>query len=212
MASSFLLRWLLLFLSSLCWESVSLLQLKTCSEQMQQKRTCGLRELQVALLVATVKHGDGPGERIKWDIQFSSWNAVAFSVFWNCDVAVMLETFRLPFAVYVLVETFLVALHISCQIQLQVGLGFLHPTSQGWTATLYPSLGHLRILNSAILWLLQWRLPLTFTSLTSSCLFVSIRCSRTPFLVGLLVTCVSKLLTVLSRHALVCLGPAVLSF
>ena len=51
---------------------------------------------------------------------------------------------------------------------------------------------HLGILNSTMSWSLQPRLPLTFTSLTSSSFFVRIGSSRACALCGSLITCVRR--------------------
>ena len=68
----------------------------------------------------------------------------------------------------------------------------------------------LRILDFTISWSLQPRLFLTFTAPTSSSLFVSIRSSTAPALIGSLVNCVMRL-SMHCRNFLDGLNPAVLS-
>lgn len=57
-----------------------------------------------------------------------------------------------------------------------------------------------RILNSIILWSLQPKLPLTFTSMTCSSLFVSNRSNRTSPLIGHLTICVRRFFLTLKIH------------
>lgn len=67
----------------------------------------------------------------------------------------------------------------------------------------------LRILISTISWLLQSRLLLTFTSLTSSSFFVSTKSRRVPLLVSSSITCVRNWSSMDSRNNLNCLCPIV---
>lgn len=68
-----------------------------------------------------------------------------------------------------------------------------------WFFALFPPL---RILNAASSWSLQPRLLLSFTSLTGSFLFLSMRSRRVSSLVGFLITCVGILSSMHSRNFL----------
>jgi len=67
-----------------------------------------------------------------------------------------------------------------------------------WLFALFPP--H-KIMNAIILWSLQSRLPLTFTSVTNSSLFVSNNSSRASYLVGFSITHERKLSSMHSRKS-----------